>query len=105
MRLNVRAILQVLRSQNIEVSATSEKDMELSEAGKKAETRDDKLILERKGVRSWNWISTNVEEDGANKGEEEEVEGAEVSEPSEAVVGNELLKNRSGTGEQLGQKL
>jgi platelet-activating factor acetylhydrolase len=105
MRLNVRAILQVLRSQNIEVSNTNEKDMELSETGKKMETKNDKFILERKGVRSWNWISTNVEEDGANKGEEEEVEEAEVSEPSEAVMGNELLKNMSGTGEQLGQNL
>jgi platelet-activating factor acetylhydrolase len=103
MKLNVRAILQLLRSQNIEVSSTSKKDMELSEVGKKGvETKDDHLIF-GKEVRGWNWISTNVEEDGADA-EEEEVEEREAGEPSEAVVGNELLKRRSGTEEQLAQE-
>lgn len=102
-RLNVRAILQLLRWQSFEVSATSQKDMELSQTGKKnLETKDDTLILNRsKGedIRAWNWISTNVAEDCAAEGEDEE---EDVKEPSEAVVGNELMKRRGGTGAQLG---
>lgn len=102
MKLNVRAILQLLRSQNIEISSTSAKDMELSEVGKKGvETKDDTLIF-GKEIRGWNWISTNVEEDGADT--EEGVEETEIGQPSDAVVGNELLKRRIGTEEQLAQK-
>jgi platelet-activating factor acetylhydrolase len=103
MRLNVRAILQLLRTQGIKVSATSAKDMELAGGKKGVETRDDSLILERKGVRAWNWISTNVEED-CKDADGEEVEDGEVTEPSEAVVGNELMKQANGTNEQLEQE-
>jgi platelet-activating factor acetylhydrolase len=103
MRLNVRAILQLLRTQGIQVSATSAKDMELS-SKKSVETQDDTLILERKGVRAWNWISTNVKEDGVDDGKGEELEDAETTEPSEAVVENELMKQTDGTSEQLAQE-
>jgi platelet-activating factor acetylhydrolase len=100
MRLNVRAILQLLRAQGIAVSATSAKDMEV--AGKKdVETIDDTLILGKKGVRAWNWISTNVEEDCQHAGEE--VEDSETTEPGEAVVGNELMMHTNGTSEQLSE--
>jgi platelet-activating factor acetylhydrolase len=104
MKLNVRSILQLLRNQNIQVSETSAKDMELAEK-KGVETRDDILILGRKEeVRGWNFISTNVE-DLADVDDEVEVKGqvenSTVTKPSEAVVGNELLKQREGTAEQL----
>jgi platelet-activating factor acetylhydrolase len=71
-------------------------------AGKKdVETKDDTLILGKKGVRAWNWISTNVEEDCQDAGEE--VEDSETTEPGEAVVGNELMKHTNGTSEQLSE--
>jgi len=107
MKLNVRAILQLLRSQGIEVSSTSAKDMELSEVGKKGvETRDDELIFGREGeLRGWNWISTDVDDlKDVDDGEwEVEMGGEGMTEPSEAVVGNELLKRKGGTSEQLAQ--
>ena len=99
MRLNVRAILQLMRVSGIEVSATSAKDMEL-EGQKGIETTDDSLILGKKGVRAWNWISTDVGRDCEDVGE---VEESETTEPSEAVVGNELMKQKSGTSAQLGE--
>ena len=99
MRLNVRAILQLMRTRDIEVSATSARDMEL-EGKNGVETNDDGLILARKGVRAWNWISTDVERDCEGAGE---VEDAETTEPSEAVVGNELMKQKTGTSGQLGE--
>jgi platelet-activating factor acetylhydrolase len=108
MKLNVRSILQLLRNQNIQVSETSARDMELAEK-KGVETRDDMLILGRKEeVRGWNFISTDVE-DLADVDDEVEakgqVENSQVTEPSEAVVGNELLKERDGTAEQLTSNL
>jgi len=99
MRLNVRAILQLLRTQGIPVSATSAEDMELSNT-KGVETNDDTLILAKKGVRAWNWLSTNVEED-CGIDVREEVEDAETTEPSDAVVGNELLKQTTGTSDKI----
>lgn len=101
MKLNVRAILQVLRSRGVEVSSTSAADMELSEDGKEGvETKDDTLILDRREqVRGWIWISNDAGE--SEDGAESDVEDTETTEPSEAVVGNELLKQKSGTEEQL----
>jgi platelet-activating factor acetylhydrolase len=101
MRLNVRAILQLLRMQGIPVSATSAEDMELSNK-EGVETNDDTLILAKKGVRAWNWLSTNVEEDCGNEGVEE-VEDAQTTEPSDAVVGNELMKETTGTSDKISE--
>jgi platelet-activating factor acetylhydrolase len=101
MRLNVRAILQLLRTQGIPVSATSAEDMELSDKTG-VETNDDTLILAKKGVRAWNWLSTNVEEDCGNEGVEE-VEDAQTTEPSDAVVGNELMKQTIGTSDKISE--
>jgi platelet-activating factor acetylhydrolase len=102
LRLNVRAALQVMRNQGIEVSKTCEADMEL-EKGANIETNDDGGILERKGIRSWNWISTDVSE---IEGDDEAValgrgkmEGK--TEPSEAVIANEVMKENKGTSERL----
>ncbi|PMD29570.1 hypothetical protein L207DRAFT_642329 [Hyaloscypha variabilis F] len=93
MRLNVRAILQVMRMSGIEVAATSARDMEV-EGKEGVETKDDGLILGRKGVRAWNWISTDLKEDCAGADAGEEVEDGETTEPSEAVVGNELMEQK-----------
>lgn len=102
MKLNVRAILQMLRAQDLEVSSTSAEDMESSEIGKEGvETTDDSKILERSRkevVRGWIWISSDAGETG-NDGDVEKEE--EIVEPADAVVGNEIIKERSGTAEQL----
>jgi len=104
MKLNVRAILQVLRNQQIEVSSTSAEDMELAEK-EGIETKDDTAILGQNGeVRAWNWISTDVndmedvDDVNAAKGN---VEDAATTEPSEAVVGNEIMKQKTGTAQRL----
>lgn len=103
MKLNVRAILQVLRNCNVELGETCAADMELSSTVKE-DTRDDKLILgKEEQVRGWNWLSTDVtnledvddEAEAIGKGEKE------TKDPTDAVVGNELLKRKQGTSERL----
>lgn len=105
LRLNVRAILQVMRNNGVSVSETSKEDMEMSGDMKSAETKDDTLILGKDGeVRGWNWLNTDihelddVDEDAEMKGKSEV--GAKA-EPAEAVIGNELMKQRTGTAERL----
>ncbi len=103
MKLNVRAILQFLRNQCIEIGATRAADMELSDT-KNEDTMDDQLILGKEGqVRGWHWLSTDLEDlkDVDDEGEVSKHGGKEMKEPSEAVVGNELLKNTQGTSERL----
>ncbi|TVY29076.1 putative phospholipase A2 [Lachnellula hyalina] len=90
LRLNVRAVVQLLRNNGVEVGKTSREDMELEDANAK-ETKDDEKILAKEGVRGWCWISTNVDEDGAEKGEGQ-VEDSKITEASEAVIENELMK-------------
>lgn len=103
MRLNVRAILQLLRSQGIEVSPTSPVDLEL-EGKDGAETQNDAQILGRKEeVRGWNWLDTNIEDmtdvdDEANtKGAPESNSAEATEEPTNVVIRNELLKQNSTT--------
>jgi platelet-activating factor acetylhydrolase len=99
MRLNVRAILQVLRNQGIEISSTSAADMELLDiSGEGAETTDDTLILGRKEqVRGWIYIKSD---DGEQSGQESESddEDPEATKPSDPVVGNKI-KHKSGNSE------
>lgn len=115
MKLNVRAILQLLRSNQISVSPTSVADMELGSDGElqkdQGELKDDLKILSKGegGVRGWNWISTNSddlkdvddEEEEASIGRDGKVEESSTTEPAQAVIGNELLKQNSGTAERL----
>jgi platelet-activating factor acetylhydrolase len=103
MRLNVRAVMQLMRNSKIQVSATSHTDMEMEDSNAK-ETTDDKLILGCNGeVRGWIRLITNVEElpeedEPAAKGE---VEYRAKAAPSDAVVGNELMKEKEGTAGKL----
>jgi platelet-activating factor acetylhydrolase len=101
MRLNVRAIVQVLRNCGVEVGKTSRKDMELEGGGE--ETADDNLVLGRKqDIRGWSWISTDLEDlgdvDDEGEAKGEMVEGQADAMPS---VGDELVKQKSGTAERL----
>ncbi|RDW78389.1 putative platelet-activating factor acetylhydrolase 2 [Coleophoma crateriformis] len=104
MRLNVRAILQLLRSAGLPISPTSAADMELDPLT--LEVKDDQAIFgSKKEVRGWKWLSTDVNElgdvDDETKavGKRDEVKGN--AEPAEAVIGNELLKQKQGTAERL----
>ncbi|KAG0646672.1 2-acetyl-1-alkylglycerophosphocholine esterase [Hyphodiscus hymeniophilus] len=95
MKLNVRAILQVMRNSGLEIGKTSAADMELSDTVKEDTMDDESILGKEEQVRSWNWLSTDVE------GLEDVDDEQEANEPSEAVVGNELLKRKEGTGERL----
>lgn len=98
LRLNVRAVTQVLRNYGIEMGKTSHEDMELEDASAK-ETMHDEKILAREGVRGWEWISTDITEEAED--DQGAVEDSKTTEPSEAVVGNELFKEREGTAAKL----
>ena len=92
MRLNVRAVLQLLRNQKIEVSATSAADMELSDPA--SETKNDMLIFgKEKEIRGWNFLTVEDMDDVGDK--KAESESSSVSEfqkdPADAVMGNEVL--------------
>ncbi|RFU25877.1 hypothetical protein B7463_g10461, partial [Scytalidium lignicola] len=104
MRLNVRAIMQLLRSNKVPVAATSAADMEMGGDEHKGVTNDDHLIFNRNNeVRSWRWISTDCNDprDLNESGMTAELEKAQVAEapvedqlgqpaePGDAVVQNE----------------
>lgn len=62
LRLNLRAIMQIMRDNSIEVSPTSKKDMELTDdAAETDEMANDATILQKTDqVKGWKWISTDV---------------------------------------------
>ncbi|KAJ8070970.1 hypothetical protein OCU04_001326 [Sclerotinia nivalis] len=112
MRLNVRAVMQLVRERGIEVSKTSKKDLELE--GDEEETNDDvKIFGKDGGVRGWNWLSISEgiagkEEDEGEEsemadkkldekqvevgkgGDEGEIKKSMDVEPVEVVIGNEV---------------
>lgn len=55
LKLNMRAVLQMLRENDVEVANTSTEDREV---GEEEDTKDDKAILEDQGVRGWVYISS-----------------------------------------------
>lgn len=68
MKLNVRAVLQLLRERGISIAATSREDMELgSEIAKGEVLSDDKMIFSKgkgseDGIRGWNWLTTDAKD-------------------------------------------
>ncbi|KUJ17419.1 uncharacterized protein LY89DRAFT_584509 [Mollisia scopiformis] len=105
MKLNVRAVLQLVRSNGIPISSTSAQDMEMLDGKEGIETSSDEKIFGRKEeVRGWSWISTDVEDlkDVDDEAEAKgDVENTKVKEPSQVVVGNEIMKQQDGTAERL----
>jgi platelet-activating factor acetylhydrolase len=104
-KLNTRAILQLMRSRHIEVGETSAADMELKEQ-EGSDSKSDTLILAaNEGVRAWNWISTDVnslrdvDDEAASLGKGAK-KGRAMRKQS-AVLGPELAKQVSGTSEPL----
>ncbi|KAH8656598.1 platelet-activating factor acetylhydrolase-like protein [Tricladium varicosporioides] len=106
LRLNVRAITQLLRNNNIQVGKTSHEDMELEDPNA-VETDHDTKILSRGGeVRAWNFISTDLGDMGDVDDEEEgkgRVEKTKSAGPSDAAIGNEIMKGSqlNGTATKL----
>lgn len=102
LRLNVRAVTQLLRNNDIEVGPTSQEDLELEDANA-AETTNDEKILAKEGVNGWCWVSTDVTEEDVKAENEALAQGqdSKITEPSEAIVSNELLKKQEGTAAKL----
>lgn len=100
MKLNVRAILKLLRERHIPVSPTSAADMEL---GSEADmvTKDDQKIFSTDGaIRGWNYLTIDVNDPAVTDLEGDS--GVSIkAEPAQAVVGGELMKQTQGTAESL----
>ena len=96
LRLNTRAILEVLRRNGIAVADTSALDMEISALNGEAvsaESGQDSKILKRDGnVAGWvalDLVGSRHHEEGAND------QTAETADPMEAVVQSEVTKTTS----------
>ena len=98
MKLNVRAVLQLLRTRDIEIGPTCAADMEIDEA-KEIEMNHDTFILGRKEeIRGWNWLTTDVNDmDDVDDEEEAAGKADKTTTPGDAVVGNELMKQNETT--------
>jgi len=104
LKLNVRAILQLMRERGVPVSATSPADMELG-SETETDTKDDVRIFgtageDEGGIRGWHYLSTDVR-DLSDVELEEDSRVDEQADPTEAVMGGELMKHANGTQEQL----
>lgn len=116
LRLNTRAVLQLMRQQGIPVSPTSVKDMELTVDGEKTEnptsapSQDEQIFSTMGAIRSWNFLDLDVSDMTDVKAEDEEqqqdhgqgqsamgggedTQGADIGKnPSEAVVQGETMQ-------------
>ncbi|KAI8933760.1 hypothetical protein NX059_009473 [Plenodomus lindquistii] len=96
LRLNTRAILQVLRESGVEVANTSAVDLEIEGADAKVGgVEQDEAILSRRkdAVRGWVNLSAGVEdaEGGRGVGKADERVGEDGTGPGEAMVEGEAL--------------
>jgi platelet-activating factor acetylhydrolase len=83
LKLNVRAILQVLRNSGVEVADTSVEDLELEDATQAQPIQDDKILSRKKdSVRDWITLNTNPEPEATRKTSKG---------PSDAVMEGEVL--------------
>jgi platelet-activating factor acetylhydrolase len=92
LRLNVRAITQLLRNNDIEIETTSRTDLEMEDANPEATNNDEKIFM-KGAVRGWEFISTDLGDmtDVADEDEKKgQVEKTEAAAPGDAVLGNEL---------------
>ena len=100
MRLNVRAILQLLRERHIPVSPTSASDMEMGLETEMVTEDDSKIFSRDDAIRGWHFLTTDVSDLQDVKIEDDS--GVDIkAEPSDAVVSGELMKGMQGTGESL----
>lgn len=102
MKLNVRAILQLLRERSIPIAPTSAEDMEIgSEIAKGEDLKDDRGIFTYgDDIRGWNYLTTDAADLSDVDFEEDSGVKADAK-PSQAVVGGELDKVTEGATESL----
>jgi platelet-activating factor acetylhydrolase len=92
LRLNVRAITQLLRNNDIEIGTTSRTDLEMEDANPEATDNDEKIFM-KGAVKGWEFISTDLGDmtDVADEDEKKgQVEKTEAAAPGDAVLRNEL---------------
>jgi platelet-activating factor acetylhydrolase len=103
MRLNVRAITQLLRNNDIEVGPTSRADLEMEEGSPEPTNSDDKIFT-KGAVRAWKFISTDssdVDDAGDEERRSGRVEKTGSAGPGDAVLGNEFGSSSDGTKTSL----
>jgi platelet-activating factor acetylhydrolase len=100
MKLNIRAILQLLRERNIHVSPTSAADMEIGSETDMVTKDDTKIFCVNGEIKGWNFLTTDVN-DLTDVDFEDDSRIDINAKPSEAVVGGELMKGMKGSGERL----
>ncbi len=101
MKLNVRAILQLLRERHIPVSPTSASDMEIGSETETVTDDDSKIFCQHGEIKGWNYLTCDVA-DLSDVELEEDSKVDENADPTEAVVGGELMKDMQGTQERVG---
>jgi platelet-activating factor acetylhydrolase len=99
MKLNVRAILQLLRERHIPVSPTSALDMEIGSETDMVTKDDSKIFCKNGEVKGWNYLTCDVS-DLSDVELEDDSKVAENAHPAEAVVDGELMKGMQGTEER-----
>jgi platelet-activating factor acetylhydrolase len=100
MKLNVRAILQLLRERHVPVSPTSASDMEIGSETNMVTKDDAKIFCTNGEIKGWNYLSCDVT-DLSDVELEDDSEVAENAHPTEATVGGELKKEMQGTEERI----
>ena len=129
LRLNTRAVLQLMRQQGIPVAPTSVKDMELQVDGEKTETstsaptQDTEIFSATGAIRGWNFLDLDVsgmtdvkaedEEQQEDRGQGqsamgggEDTQGADIGKnPSEAVMEGETMQRDDRRGGEGGSNL
>jgi platelet-activating factor acetylhydrolase len=97
MKLNVRAVMQVMRNSGVEVAVTSKEDMEIEDTDAKGVTDNDELILRPKDeIRGWKWISTDTKDlKDVDYEEEESNEELDNSADAAPMGGDELGRQKS----------
>jgi platelet-activating factor acetylhydrolase len=101
MKLNVRAILQLLRERHVPVSPTSASDMEIGSETDMTMKDDTKIFCTDGEIKGWNYLSCDVT-DLSDVEFEDDSKVDENAHPTEAVVGGELMDGMQGTEERAG---
>jgi len=91
MKLNVRAILQLLRERHVPVAPASAADMGIGSETEMVTKDDSKIFCVNGEIKGWNYLSTDVN-DLSDVEFEDDSKVDENAHPTEAVVGGELMK-------------
>jgi len=100
MKLNVRAILQLLRERKVPVSPTSASDMEIGSETEMVTKDDSKIFCKNGEIKGWNYLNCDVS-DLSDVELEDDSKIPENAHPTEAVVGGELMKGMQRTEERV----